>query len=137
MRSRSQIRPSQPAPDEAETYAHLEGRWRAENRLSPTATIKWCEAKWQWLVEQIESGYDDDEYEWENDLDSRTIIQRAIDELPKELSIRLAERVRSFDDRFKSATRHVARPYWSGGWWADRVPTTLGPQLAADLADYL
>ncbi|MGH2528889.1 MAG: hypothetical protein ACRDH0_06105 [Actinomycetota bacterium] len=137
MQSRGQIRPSEPAPDEAGTYAHLEGRWRAENRLSPTATIKRCEAKWQWLVQQIEAGYDDDEYEWENDLDSRKIIQRAIDELPSDLAVRLAARVRPWDRRFMAATRAVEHPYWSGGWWADRVPAKLGPKLAADLADYL
>lgn len=95
MRSRSQIAPGEPAPDEAEAYANLEERWRAEGCLSPIATIKRCEAKWRWLVEEVESGYDDDRYEWTNDLDSRRIIQRAIDELPKDLSARLAERVRS------------------------------------------
>jgi hypothetical protein len=137
MRSRSQIAPGEPVPDEVEAHANLEARWRAEGRLSPVATIKWCEAKWQWLVEEVEAGYDDDEYEWENDLDSRTIIQRAIDELPSELSIRLADRVRSWDERFEATTRPVTHPFWSGGWWADRVPKKLGPILAADLAGYL
>ena len=137
MRSRSEIAPGDPAPDESEAYAKLEERWRAEERLSPVATIKWCEAKWQWLIEQVEAGYDDDKYEWENDLDSRTIIQRAIDELPAELSTRLAGRVRPLDERFEATTRPVTRPYWSGGWWADRVPTKLGPILAADLAGHI
>jgi hypothetical protein len=137
MRLRSEITASEPAPDEVETYAHLEERWRAEGRLSPVATIKSCEAKWQWLVEEVEAGYDDDKYEWENDLDSRTIIHRAIDELPAQLSLRLADRVRSWDERFEASTRPVTRPFWSGGWWADRVPERLGPILGADLGGYL
>jgi hypothetical protein len=46
------------SPDERESYEELEGRWRAEERLGSHATIKRCEAKWEWLVQQIEVGYD-------------------------------------------------------------------------------
>jgi hypothetical protein len=48
----------EPESDERESYEELEGRWRAEERLGSHATIKRCEAKWEWLVQQIEVGYD-------------------------------------------------------------------------------
>jgi len=144
---RRKITPSEPEPDEVEAYARLETRWRVEGRLSGTATIKRCEAKWQRLVMEIEDvvdsedvledGYDDSREEWGNDLDSRKIIQRAIDQLPPDLSARLADRVRPWDERFIAVTRPVTRPYWDGGWWADRVPAKLGPTLSAALAPFL
>ena len=90
-----------------------------------------------WLVEQVEAGYDDTIYDWQNDLDSRKVIQQAIDALPEDLGQRLADRVRPWDERFQAATRPAKQPYWSGGWWAERVPTRLGPILRADLAPYL
>jgi hypothetical protein len=128
---------NEPEPDEAGPYEELESRWRTEGRLSPVATIGGCEAKWRWLVEEVRKGYDDDEYEWTNDLASRRIVQRAIDELPRDLALRLEDRVRPWDDVYRSVTRPVRRPYWSGGWWADRLPSTLGPKLAAALGDHL
>lgn len=77
---------NEPEPDEAGPYEELESRWRSEGRLSPTATISGCEAKWRWFVDQARRGYDDNRYddrsEWTNDLASREIVQRAIDELP-------------------------------------------------------
>lgn len=75
--------PREPESDERESYEELEGRWRAEERLGSHATIKRCEAKWEWLVQQIEVGYDALLEEWQNDLDARLIIQRAIDQLPE------------------------------------------------------
>ncbi len=121
-------------------------RWRSRvppvdddlgRRVVELLGIKRCEAIWHWLVREVENGYDDMCEEWQNDLDSRLIIERAIDQLPPDLSARLAERVRPWDDRFIEATRAVARPYWHGGWWADRVPKKIGPILSADLANYL
>jgi hypothetical protein len=129
--------PADPGPDEVQPYGELEARWRAEGQLSPVATITGCEAKWHWLVEQVEVGYDDMREEWENDLDSRLIVQRAIDELPEGLGERLAKRVRPWDERFRAATTPVARPYWRGGWWTDRVPLKMGPILTLDLVEFL
>jgi hypothetical protein len=102
-----------------------------------TATIAGCEDKWHWLVEQVEADYDDTIDDWRNELDSRSIIQRAIDDPPKDLARRLSERVQPWDERFRAATRPVQRSYWTGGWWADRVPVNLGPILTKDLAPYL
>jgi hypothetical protein len=106
---------AEPAADEVEAYTNLEVRWREERRLSITATIAGCEDKWHWLVEQVEADYDDTIDDWRNELDSRSIIQRAIDDLPKDLARRLSERVQPWDERFRAATRPVQRSYWTGG----------------------
>jgi len=132
---------NEPEHDEVRPYEELESRWRSEGQLSPVATISGCEAKWRWLVDQGRRGYDDNRYddrsEWTNDLTSRAIVQRAIDELPPDLAVRLEARVHTWDDNYRSITRPVRKPYWSGGWWFDRLPAVLGPKLAAALGEYV
>jgi hypothetical protein len=132
---------NQPEPDEAGPYEELESRWRSEGRLSPTATISGCEAKWRWFVDQVRRGYDDNRYddrpEWTNDLASREIVQRAIDSYPPDLAVHLEDRARPWDDMYRRVTRPVKKPYWSGKWWFDRLPAAVGPKLTAALGDHV
>lgn len=134
---RPNSRPDRLRADEMAQYEKLEGRWRAEGELGPHSTINGCEAKWRWLVQQIEAGYDNSQDEWGNDLASRAIVQRAIGELPHSLARRLATRVHPSDERFRALTQRVKKQHRTGDWWRDRLPLNLGPQLREELGDQL
>jgi hypothetical protein len=120
-------------PDEISHYGRLEARWRSQGELGEYASISRCEAKWERFVERVKNGYDNSQYEWRNDLASRSIVQRAIDELPYDLSRRLSARVRASDSEFKAFTTPVKQQYRTGDWWLDRLPLSLGPQLEKEL----
>lgn len=116
------------AADEVEEHTGLECGWHPEQRLGYHSTIVHSQEIWAWLVEQLEDCYDDLLEEWQQDIISRAVIQRAIDELSPQLSGRLAEWVRPWDERFRAATVVASRRYWDGGWWADRIPRQFGPR---------
>jgi hypothetical protein len=124
-------------PDEISHYGRLEARCRSQGELGEYASISRCEAEWERFVERVKSGYDNNQDEWRNDLASRSIVQRAIDELPHDLSRRLAARVRAYDSEFKAFTTPVKQRYRTGNWWLDRLPLNLGPQLAEELGHLL
>jgi hypothetical protein len=73
---------------------------------------------------------DDDNYEWDNDLASRIIAQRAIDELPAELSP--ARRPgRSWDERFEEATTPSRSPSAAADGGPIESPRSLGRSSGA------
>lgn len=110
-------------PEELAAYEILEGEMHAARRLARRATISSCEAHWQELVARLEtSGYDFVLDEYKAEIGAREVLERAMEALPPDIGRRLRDRVAPWDERYQAATVMAAHPFWSGGWWAERLP---------------
>jgi hypothetical protein len=91
---------------------------------------------WATFVVEVEHSYGNgrviDEY-W-NDLDTRLLLQGALDGLPPELAERIETALGPWDLRFRQATFESNPPMWSGGWWACRIPKNPAPTFREELS---
>jgi hypothetical protein len=105
--------------------------WR--RTLNPGAVVD----TWRSLVELCERGYDDNIYEYDNDLAIRDLIEKLLTDsrlsaFPESQWFR-AE-IGPIDDRFRALLQaeplDSARP-----WWRGRIPRRAGAELAEDFRD--
>ena len=90
---------------------------------------------WSRLVTQVERGYDDSIYEYENDLSVRDRLERLVAGASPGLRVQLERALAADDGRFTAATEETERPLssiWPGWWWR-RVPLRRVGELAEDL----
>jgi hypothetical protein len=110
-------------PDDSAAYKELEGEMRAARYLARRATITSCELHWQALITRLETtGYDFVLDEYKAEIGAREVIERAMEALPPDIARRLRDRVSPWDERYIAATVKAAHPFWSGGWWTERLP---------------
>jgi hypothetical protein len=92
---------------------------------------------WDRLVEQVEEGYDDNIYEYTNNLFVRDLIDQAIADpiLKRFPQVRaLRERVAPIDERFRAATQDgVDMGSDDDPWWRRRVARRAGAEFADDI----
>lgn len=90
---------------------------------------------WQAFVSEVEIGYQYSVDEYTNDLSTRNLIQRLIDEAPSSARDKIMAAVETVDHRFDEATVEIETPLrdWPFHWWR-RVPRLLLGSLKLDLA---
>jgi hypothetical protein len=94
---------------------------------------------WSRFVTEVERGYRDSIYEYENDLSVRDLLERVVTAASPGLRAKLERAVADDDRRFRAATEETDRPLRALGdppWWWRRVPTRLVGELADDLESY-
>ena len=116
---------------DVQQFAPLERRWteRAKFELTVPELIR----RWERFVVKVEQGYASLIEEYQNDLDTRKLLQEAIEELRDGTAQRLSDMLRPWDRRFEAATVPSDPPIWRGGWWAERMPKILVGTLAEDV----
>ena len=92
--------------------------------------------RWQRFVGEVEVGYDDSIYDFEYQLDGRSVLQYVIERVPADIGAALTHDLSESDQRFKLATTEIGEPIRDRGhgqWWWVRIPRVLLPELADDL----
>ena len=85
---------------------------------------------WFRVVNAVVQGYSSTIYEYQNDLDGRQILQELIIVLPRHYGLKLNSILRTWDDRFRHATKETDKQHCTPsaeelGWWCYRVPKIL------------
>ncbi|WP_433515774.1 hypothetical protein ACQP2T_09370 [Nonomuraea sp. CA-143628] len=96
-------------------------------------------AQWEWLVSEIERGYDEPVYEYLNDLSCRDWLAQVRPLITEPARMMLDHELLPLDARFRAATlddggealSRVGRAERPDGWWWKRVPQRLAEDLAA------
>ena len=119
--------------DERQQFAPLEQRWT--DRAKFPITVQRLLEGWARFTVSVESGVADGSVieDYWNDLDTRLLLQEALDSLPSDTSHRLEEAIRPLDSRFRDATLEEQPARWRGGWWASRIPKNPTPAFAREL----
>jgi len=98
---------------------------------------------WEWLVDEVEAGYDDIVEEYANDLSTRDILDRLLAVASPALARTLRNWVEALDRRFFAATTEASEPFhgaadptspYAASRWHWRVPKKLVGALAEDFA---
>ena|ERR1043165_1163017 len=124
------------SPNEAELIAPILASFSA--RAKYQITLDKLLRAWNKLVMEVENGYSDSIYEYENDLASRELLQEILLQAPPSLYGKLMNVLQPLDDRFKEATRAIQRSLINkeskelGFWWF-RIPKELSNELESDL----
>ncbi|GIH05287.1 hypothetical protein Rhe02_33540 [Rhizocola hellebori] len=95
-------------------------------------------AEWERFVVACESGYDENIYEYNNDLSIRDLIEVLLNDADLDLRSRLdwwVEKVQTVDRRFRQLLRSRDADS-AGAWWRDRPLLFAGPELAADFEQH-
>jgi hypothetical protein len=101
-------------------------------------TVRDLLRKWTTLVREVERGYTLTIYDYENDLDVRSILERVLEVVAPASGARLKTVLAPLDARFARATTPfplgVRRGLGvaPGDWWYFRQPSVLTGELAAD-----
>ncbi len=90
-------------------------------------------AKWGELLRSLD-GYQFTIFDYDNDIDSRVLIQKAVDMAPVELQVKIWAILHELDAAFLAQTVTYARPNYLAGSWHTRFPKFPGPELVNDLA---
>jgi hypothetical protein len=109
--------------------AGVERRWN-RGPFTPTRVAE----QWEQVVSMIEDGYDQNIYEYDNDLSVRQLIA----DLLEDPSIRthtesawFVEAVDALDGRLRAVM--TDRPIREGPWWRSHLPIVAGVELADGL----
>lgn len=111
------------------------------SRGRKTFTLDGLINKWQNFVARVERGYDDNIYEYTNDLTVRDLLDEIERGSTPAVARSVAERTRAWDTRFREATSSRKAPLrrqparTMGRWWWSRVPQRLVGELSTDLRD--
>ena len=107
--------------DDLSQFASLEKRW-TDRAIFPIR-VQLLLYRWPKFTVSVEHGYKNMMIEdsW-NGLDTRLLLQEALEALTPQTSIRLSLAVEPWDSRLKQATVEYLPPTWHGGWWASRIP---------------
>ena len=123
--------------EELHEFRPLEERWTERAKFS--IRVPKLVRGWAGFVIAVEGGYGGnlmiEEY-W-NDLDTRLLLQEALDALPEETAGRLWQAVEPWDRGFRAASVETEPALWSGGWWASRVPANPVPDFAEEVRQRL
>ena len=93
-------------------------------------TIRQLFKKWEQLVSEVERGYHMTVYDYTNDLSSRDIIERTMQDVSEDTRARIADIVGPLDERFKRCTETISDPLMSrDGFWWRRVPLGLASEF--------
>ncbi|MEU7749034.1 hypothetical protein [Nonomuraea sp. NPDC049158] len=101
-------------------------------------TFRSMMAEWDWLVSEIERGYDEPVYEYLNDLSCRDWLAQIRPLITEPAQMMLDHELLPLDARFRAATlddggealSRVRRAERLDGWWWKRVPRLLAEDLA-------
>lgn len=92
--------------------------------------------RWSHFVLQVERGYDYSIYDYINDLSVRDLLEEILVQVPSSLREKLAQQIRTWDERFYKATQETEKPLVHAdglsSWWF-RVPKLPGDELRSDL----
>jgi hypothetical protein len=90
---------------------------------------------WRRFVSEVERGYEDSIYDYENDLSVRDRLERLVGAASPGLRTQVEGALAEPDRRFTAATKEAARPLGVTftTWWWRRVPVRLVGELAEDL----
>ena len=96
-------------------------------------------SQWRRFVLAVEEGYQLTIYDYTNDLSTRDLLEKMVQQAPCGLLSRLKAQLAEWDRRFLAATRRVKRPLLPAlegeplDWWWYRVPKKPGRELLEDL----
>ena len=90
--------------------------------------------RWQRVTESLE-GYDFTIYDYDDDVDSRVLLQDALDRAPVDLQVKGWAVLRPFDEAFLIGTVWVSRSRYPQGGWHARLPIKPGVTMQADIED--
>jgi hypothetical protein len=134
-----------PYPPDAKEHLELIDRkleeMRARARQPAPRTLMGLIGRWREVVEQIEEGYEDNVYEYWNDVAMRDLLEELLAVVPAG-SVRswVTDEVCEIDIRYRRGTREVDKPIFGSGerpWWWWRVPNVLVGELREDLEQEL
>ena len=117
--------------------------YRSENSPLPTPESLFSHY-WKWLVEKVESGYQDDYWEYTLRLERRDMLEDVVSMVSPSSQARLHEEIRPWDRRFEAATRPSTRRIFAGPrhpwiplrWWYYRVARRFGRAMAQLLHEH-
>jgi hypothetical protein len=103
-----------------------------------TLTLPLLLERWENFVSEVEVGYGDSIYEYMNDLTTRDLLQKIVDNCPIALHSRLVEAIQIWVDRFRKVTKESKQSKLTNkgktqSWWWFRIPAKLGEELRSDL----
>ncbi|HYZ79082.1 MAG TPA: hypothetical protein VE596_17080 [Gaiellaceae bacterium] len=135
----------EPYPLEAKEHLALIDRkleeMRARAKQPAPRTLTGLIGGWREVIDQIEDGYEDNVYEYWNDVSVRDLLDEVLAVVP-EGSVRawVTKEVEELDYRYRRATDEIDRPIFGSGdsrWWWLRVPNVLVGELRDDLEQEL
>ncbi|GAB2796554.1 hypothetical protein [Amycolatopsis magusensis] len=94
--------------------------------------------QWEQVVDLVEAGYEDNIYEYHNDLTVRGLIDRLLTDEELRGDERLdgfRARIAQVDTRLRNLLTSAPVHDIAGPWWETRVPVYAGEELAKDLRD--
>lgn len=116
----------------------LVGQLLHEQGWRKAFTVNEMMATWQWLVAKVEVGYDENVYEYANDLACRDWLALAWPHLTERVREACHGTLTSLDARFLAATTEDADRRLSreqDEWWRRRLPVRRLGEFADDLTD--
>lgn len=114
---------------------------RLQSRASREIDVAEMLRCWDSFVGKVEHGYSLTGYDYVNDLATRDMLDEVMSAAPPALRDRLARgALDRLDERFREATREVAKPLSIATperprWWWFRFPKDVSGELAGDLLD--
>ncbi|MCW3003867.1 MAG: hypothetical protein JWQ20_3165 [Conexibacter sp.] len=117
---------------------------REAGRIGGHVTLVGLLDSWRGLVEHVERGYDESVYEYANDVDSRTILERVAQAAPQAARDALLSWLGPWDERYARATVRASTPFhghadpaspYAASPWHWRIPRLLVDELKSDLRD--
>ena len=90
------------------------------------------------MVDAVEEGYEDNIYEYDNDISVRGRIDRVLQDpelasLPEREAF--ARRVHEIDERFRTLVTESSVRVVDQEWWYERLPKRAGEELLEDMRD--
>lgn len=119
-------------------------RMRNAREVAQHVTLIGLLDAWRGLVEQVESGYQECVYEYANDVDSRSVLERVASTGSPEAREALLAWLRTWDERYDEATVRASKPFhgradpnspYAASPWHWRIPRRLVGHLKANLED--
>lgn len=105
---------------------------RRRGPYTPTGIV----GAWEQLVEMVEAGYQDNVYEYDNDLAIRDLIEELL-QLPALAGFPefgwFSESVAALDNRMRSGLSAEPIRLPDHRWWRSHLPVKAGAELAGDL----
>ena len=127
----------------ARALRQLVDEQRARRGFADHVTADSLIGVWEWLVDEVERGYDDVIEEYANDLSSRAILDDLLAVAPAQLARTIRTWSDPLDRRFLDATTRAEKPFhgsadpkspYAASRWHWQIPKKLVGALRADLS---